>query len=117
MYLLLSSLTRESTVSYNTATTSTLFCHTSSPPQETICSFLHENTQRNLHLNVVLYRHSPPSVSHAVAGIRFEEGFYANEQELTHNLREIATAGNGRFHNFKGPGKTADSLKLLYKTV
>ena len=74
-------------------------------PQETICSFLQEKTSTQQRVNVVFYRHRPPTENHAVAGMSFEEGYYANEQELTHRLQKIATAGHGRFHSFKGPGK------------
>lgn len=72
-----------------------------------MCSFLGEKTttQENVHVNVVFHRQCPPSESHAVAGIRFEEGYYADEQELTRCLQQIAVAGKGRFHSFKGPGK------------
>ncbi|CAI8007237.1 von Willebrand factor A domain-containing protein 3A [Geodia barretti] len=98
VYLILSSLPREKT--------------------ETICSFLQEKTSTQQRVNVVFYRHRPRTENHAVAGMSFEEGYYANEQELTHRLQKIATAGHGRFHSFKGPDiVSSDDIEALVKEL
>lgn len=73
--------------------------------QERVCSYLCERTAHlNIHVHVIYYRCTPATHNHAVAALSFEEGYYANDQELTHCLRRIAKAGRGRFHSFRGPG-------------
>ena len=73
--------------------------------QERICCFLREKRAHyDINIYVIYYSYTPATLSHAVAALNIEEGCYANDQETTHCLQQIAKAGGGQFHYFKGPG-------------
>ena len=94
------------------------FIADSSILQGEICGFVRENiAQAKVRVHVIYYRYTPPTTSHAIAGLSFDEECYANDRELTHLLQEIATAGKGRFHSFKGPSKNAPIHEHSVKPV